>query len=82
MFTNLLQSLEPAKKYHRSRHWEPALAGSLPSTQGKPNFKGIRLSAAESKHKSWKPDKYPKGDGPHLGDTVQDDGGPPDPAGP
>lgn len=36
MFTNLLQSLEPAKKYLCGCPSEPALAVSLPSTQRTP----------------------------------------------
>lgn len=51
MFTNLLQSLDPARKYLSCHHLEPVLATALPSTQGKPNLKGTRVSAAEAKNK-------------------------------
>jgi len=52
MFTNLLQSLDPARKYLGCHHLEPVLARALPSTQGKPNLKGTRVSAAEAKNKN------------------------------
>lgn len=57
MFTNLLQSLEPARKYLCGHHLQPALAGVLASIQEKPNLKGTRVSATESKNKSLKQEK-------------------------
>ena len=51
MFTNLLQSLDPARKYLGCHHLEPVLARALPSTQEKPYLKGTRVSAAEAKNK-------------------------------
>lgn len=59
MFTNLLQSLEAAKKHLGSCHLEPALAMSLPSTRGRPVLNGYEglCSRLESKNKQLNKEK-------------------------
>lgn len=59
MFSNLLQSLEPAREYRCGRHPEPALPGPPLPARGGLSFTDKRVSAAqlESKFKHLKQER-------------------------